>query len=117
MLDEQGTDEGQDSGSCALSAKASEDRDIVASCDTNATGLSALTVDELSLSRGDCDASDDAIKLRSSRDCATPGEGSSSQTCIWAFFDMTSCILIGKWLQENTDTSRILTSRRSLSHR
>ena len=45
----------------------------------------ALTVDELSFSRGECDASDDADKLRSSRDCATPGEGSSSPTCIWRF--------------------------------
>ena len=70
---------------CALWAQVPDDRDIVASCDTNASGLPALTVDELSFSRGDCDASDDTIKLRSSRDCATPGEGSSSLTCIWRF--------------------------------
>ena len=89
---------------CALSSHASQDRDNVASCDTNATGLAVLKVDELdftcdndgtrltvhrvaqvkvSLSRSDRAGSDNAINLRSSTDFSTPRKGSSSLPCIW----------------------------------
>ena len=100
---------------CALSSHASQDRDIVASCDTNATGLTVLKVDEarfshvitdgmgltvhrvaqgkISLSRSDRDGSDNVINLRSRTDFSTPRKGSSSLPCIWRS-DTTSSIRI-----------------------
>ena len=80
------------------------------------TPLPALTVDELSLSRGDCDDGDDAIKLRSSPIVHHLANFFLLQLAS-SVFDMTSCIRKGKWLKENTDTSMTLTSRGSLSHR
>ena len=81
---------------CALSSHAPEDRDTVASCATNATGLSVLRVAELklSLSRGAREVSDRATKLCSTCDFETPREGSSSQS-IWGF-DVTSSTRKGK---------------------
>ena len=97
---------------CALSSHASQDLDIVASCDTNATGLAVLRVDELdftcdnngtgltvhsvaqvrlSLSRSHRDGSDNAINLPSSTDFSSPCKGSSSLPCIWRS-DTTSSI-------------------------
>ena len=75
---------------CAPSSHAPEDRDIVASCATNATGLSVLRVAELklSLSRGAREVSDRATKLCSTRDFETP-RGDSSSLSIWGF-DVTS---------------------------